>query len=486
MPKRPSPTVRRLGRRRFLGQAGCALLGSQSILSTLLHLRLANNAAAQAIDPLGTDRRTLVCVFLHGGIDSFNFLIPTDSRYAEYAATRSNLALSSGMLHPLHQAGGGDGGTYGLHPSTPELAELFNGFNGDPNARRLAFIANIGTLVRPTTLADYLNGTGELPRALFSHSDQSEQWQTSVPQGQADATGWAGRAADVLHSTVNSGSISMSISIDGNNVFQVGRDEQQFVATPEGGLTFSSIGDWAPANHPINRKNAGLESLMGAHYENLMEQAYANIVRNSAEAQEQFQGVFDAIDPTVINSYLPDGEDWFQAQLRAAARVILAREPLGLRRQTVFVSFGGWDHHDELLDTQAPMLTVLSRGLSGFQRALEALGLSDSVVTFTASDFGRTLRSNGRGTDHAWGGNQLVMGGPVRGGRIYGSFPSLALDGPNDVGQGGRMLPTTAVDELFGDLLYWFGVSAGDYDYVLPNARNFFDPAAGSPLGLFA
>jgi uncharacterized protein (DUF1501 family) len=164
--------------------------------------------------------------------------------------------------------------------------------------------------------------------------------------------------------------------------------------------------------------------------------------------------------------------------------MIALRGQLGLRRQTIFISHGGWDHHGELLDSQAEMLDLLDPALLAFQRALEQLGLQDSVITFSASDFGRTLRSNGNGTDHAWGGNALIMGGPVQGGRIYGSFPDLALESNNDTGYGGRLIPTTSVDQFLAEMLRWFGVPAANMSYVLPNIANFYNVNSSSlPIG---
>ena len=168
----------------------------------------------------------------------------------------------------------------------------------------------------------------------------------------------------------------------------------------------------------------------------------------------------------------------------ALVRAIGIRPALGLTRQTLFVNFGGWDHHGELLDTQAGMFADLSPALEAFQLALDQLGLQDSVITFTSSDFGRTLRSNGRGTDHAWGANQLVMGGPVQGGQVCGTFPNLALDSNDDVGYGGRLLPTTSVDQFFAEMLRWFGVSGSNLSTVLPNIGNFYSPTSSSlPIG---
>lgn len=466
-------------RRRFLGEASCAAISSVSMANMMLNLRLATGAAAQNAP---TDRKTLVCIFLNGGMDSFNVLVPRDdTRYANYATSRGNLALNKASLRTLNQISSGDGNLYGLHPSCGGLQGLFNGLGGDTSKRRMAMISNIGTLIQPTTKAQYAAGNVPLPRALFSHSDQIDQWQTSVPQGMSQASGWFGRAADILHSTANSGGTAMNISLSGNNLIQVGNNTQQFVITDSGALSLTQPTDTNPAN-PGAWKNSGHRSLLAQHYSNLMQESYSQLTKTSMDLQENFQTIFHAYDDSAISPLFPD--NYFAGQMLAVAKTIAIRQSLGLRRQTIFLTFGGWDHHGELLNTEAGMLAVLDGGLTAFQKALEALGLQNDVITFTASDFGRTLRSNGRGTDHAWGSNNFVMGGPVNGGKIYGTFPDVTLDSNDDVGYGGRMLPTTSVDQFFGELLRWFGVSTADLSYVLPNIGNFYNVNSGTlPIG---
>lgn len=468
----------KLNRRKLLGQASCSAISGVSILNTLVNLRLASQAAAQS-NP--TDRKTLVCLFLHGGNDSFNMIVPRDAaRHAVYSTSRGHLALPMATLKSLNQSGG-DGQLYGLNPSMGGIQELFNGLGGDTNKRRSAFVANVGTLIQPTTKAQYLAESVPLPRSLFSHVDQIDQWQTSVPQGMTQLSGWGGRAADLLHSSHNSGQTAMSISFAGNNLFQVGNQTQQFVITSSGALTFSAPNTSTPLN-PLKIKNDAHKSLIEQNYGNLMKQAYSKLTKSSVELQEYFQTLFNTFNEGLISTVFPSSS--LATQMRAIAKTIYLRPQLGLRRQTIFVSAGGWDHHGELLNTQAGMLAMVDAALTAFQKALEELGLADDVITFTCSDFGRTLRSNGRGTDHAWGGNALIMGGPVKGGAIYGTFPDLALDSSADVGYGGRILPTTSVDQLFCELLRWFGVSSSNMPAALPNLTNFYNPSSPTlPLG---
>ncbi|BCX46221.1 DUF1501domain-containing protein [Haloferula helveola] len=467
-------------RRQFLGEASCAAIGSVSVLSTLLNLKLANQAAASDLTP-GEDCKTIVCILLAGGCDTFNLLVRRDAAgHAEYAGSRTNLALASEDLIPLNQAGAGDGNLYGVHPGCQGLADMFNGsgaFAG--SGRRLSFVANIGTLVQPTTLADYLGGTVSLPKSLFSHIDQITQWQTSVPQGLGELTGWAGRMADVLHSTYNTGATSMSISLAGNNVFQIGNEVAQFSITDSGALL--PTGDTAGLGSTTARKNLAVDGLLTESYNNLMQDAFAKHVKHSHEAQAAFNAVYQSIDDSAIAPLFPNSK--IAKQLLAAAKTIKARDALGLRRSTIFIQRGNWDHHGELLVTQAAMLDELAAAISAYQQALEILGVADDVISYTASDFGRTLRSNGRGTDHAWGGNQMVWGGPVDGGKVFGTFPSLALDGPDDVGLGGRLLPSTSIDKFFEEIAAWFGVSSTDMPLILPNIGSF---SGEPPVGFIA
>ena len=486
-------------RRQFLGETSCAAIGSTSVLSTLLNITMANHAAAQG--GLGTQRKALVCLFLSGGCDTFNLLIPRDQPggYDDYAASRSGLAIPRDQLLPLNFTDG-QGRSYGLHPSCVRLAEMFNGMQGDVNKKRVAFMANVGTLIEPIPDKQaYLSGSVATPKALFSHRDQIEQWQTSVPQGMQILSGWGGRAADVIHSAMNTEQTAgyympMNFSLSGNSAFQIGRSEGQFVITSGGALSFTGMNE----NSAVHMaKDQGLRATVASpleeHYQNLFQRTHARITANSMERGNDFQGHFDApgllngqnIDTVLAAAGFPN--HWLSDQFRAAVKTIAIREKLKLARQTVFIEYGGWDHHTELLVNQRNMLKTLDGVLYAFQKSLEALGLADDVVTFTCSDFGRTLRSNGQGTDHAWSGNQLVMGGPVTGGVIRGNYPSLVIDGNDDIGRGGRIFPRLSADEYFCEMLRWFGVTAGDMDMVLPNIRNFYDPASASgPVGFIS
>lgn len=486
-------------RRQFLGETSCAAIGSTPILSTLLNLTMANHAAAQG--GMEGQRKALVCLFLSGGCDTFNVLIPRDQPggYDEYAASRSALAIPRNQLLPLNFTDS-LGRSYGLHPACTRLAEMFNGMGGDTAKKRVSLLANIGTLIEPIASKQaYLNGSVAIPKALFSHRDQIEQWQTSVPQGMSVLSGWGGRAADVIHSTLNTEQtggyyMPMNFSLSGNAAFQIGQSEGQFVITSGGALSFTGTNRTSPVNQAKDQVlRSTVASPIEDHYQNLFQRTHGRITSNSIERGSDFQTRFDnpgLVNGLNINTVMSTAgfpNHWLSDQFKAALKTIAIRESLKLRRQTIFIEFGGWDHHTELLTNQRNMLLTLDAVLYAFQKSLETLNLAQDVVTFTCSDFGRTLRSNGQGTDHAWGGNQLVMGVPVAGGQIRGAFPSLVIDGADDIGRGGRIFPQLSADEYFCELLRWFGVTAGDMDTVLPNIRSFYDPAsAANPVGFLA
>ncbi|MEM9556034.1 MAG: DUF1501 domain-containing protein [Acidobacteriota bacterium] len=470
-----------VSRRRFLGQASCTAVGATSLFSTLLGLRSANALAAappsfssaRVIEPVtglpGDDYKALVCLFLAGGNDSFNMLVPRGAaEYAEYAAIRADLALPQSSLLPLVPATR-DGREYGLHPGMPEVKQLFDG--GD-----LAFVANVGSLVEPTTKADIVSGSARLPLGLYSHADQIMHWQTSIPD-QRTSLGWSGRMADLLRAANSDDTVSMNISLSGSNVFQAGTQVVPYAIRPSG---TGSVGiEGYGGVDPFNQlRTTAINSLLDQQYQNLFIDTFATSARRAIDAHQLFSGAVGAVPP--LTTVFSPNE--VSQSFRMVARTIAARQALGVRRQTFFILFGGWDHHDEVLNAQAAMLPVVSKALSEFHAALVELGLLNDVVTFTASDFGRTLTSNGQGSDHAWGGHQLVMGGPVAGGDLYGTYPQLYADNDLDTGRG-RLIPTTSCDEYFAELALWLGVAPSDLGTVLPNVGRFYTPGAGAPIG---
>ncbi|RMG61199.1 MAG: DUF1501 domain-containing protein [Bacteroidetes bacterium] len=457
-----------ISRRHFLGTASCAALGTTTFFNTLLNLGMTNALAA----PRGfrnNDYRALVCILLAGGNDSYNMLVPTNTAsYNAYAASRSNLALLQGDLLPLNYTDG-QGQTFGLHPAMPEVQTLFN-------SGKLALIANAGTLVQPTTKAQAQNETVPLPKGLLSHADQAQQWQTSLPDSR-DAQGWGGRMADILSSLNTNQDISMSISLGGTNVFQTGQQSTEF-AIQNSGTGSVGIHVYESQTWYDQLIRGGVDSLLNQQYQDIFKQTYRDKVRDAQDTHEVFSGALAAVPPFATSfSNNPLSRD-----LHMVARTIAAQNALGMSRQTFFVQFGGWDHHDEVLDNQMAMLAVVSAALSEFQAAMEEIAMDDCVTTFTVSDFARTLTSNGNGSDHAWGGNALVMGADVNGGVIYGEYPDLALGSGLELGNG-IILPTTATDLYFAELAMWMGVSHADLPYLLPNLGNFYTIGGPPPLG---
>ncbi len=482
-------------RRQFLGEASCASIGCISTLSSILNLKLTNQAAAANISP-GDDSKTIVCILLAGGCDTYNLLVRRDTDgYNTYRNARTGVALGSGANNTSFAGTGGvdalvrlnraretDSNRYGLHPSCTELADMFNG-TGEFSSfgRRLSFVSNIGTLVEPITLAQFQdpNNPIPVPQALFSHRDQVNHWQTSIPQGIPELTGWAGRMADLLHTNFNTLDTSMSISLAGNNIFQIGNETTQLAITETGALL--PTGGTTPPLSNLNstgtrgRKNIAVDGLLAASYNNVIQDAFSTHMEDSHAAQIAFQDVYEDVDISAIPAEIVNNlnRSGIGRDLLAAARTIKARQELGLRRNTIFIERGGWDHHGELLETHSNLLSELSEAIANYQLALEHLGVAEEVISYTASDFGRTLRSNGRGTDHAWGGNQMIWGAPIDAGKVLGTFPDLTLDGDDDIGLGGRILPTTSTDKFFSEMATWFGVSDTDLPMVLPNIGNF-------------
>ena len=480
-----SAAVPDLSRRHFIGSTCCAAVGTTGLLSALSSLRLMGAAASPANGPqlparagaLPSDYKALVCLFLQGGNDANNLIIPTGSGYAAYAAARSNLALPQTGLLPLAPRTS-DGRTWGLHAAVPELHSLFG-------SGRAALLANVGTLVYPTTKDQYAKATVPLPPQLFSHSDQQVQWQHSVPD-KPTPTGWGGRIADLLNAFNANNEISMSISVAGKNTFQVGSTVSQYAINTSGAVTLT--GGASSKTSADGVRFAAQKDLFGAAQSALLGAAFAGVSKDAITSAELLNTVL-AASPT-INTPFPlqaDGRNFTSAggQLRMVARLIGAGPTLGLKRQIFFVQLGGWDTHASQVDnatptsgTHAALFSQISEAVSAFYDATIELGAEKQVTLFTASDFGRTYRSNGDGSDHGWGSHHFVVGGAVKGGDLYGRMPTLTVGGPDDTTQG-RWIPTTSVDEYAATLATWFGVSATDLPIVLPNIGRFAKPNLG-------
>lgn len=463
---------KKYSRRAFLGTASCAAIGSTTFFSTLFNLQSMSAASLSNARYFtgggGEDYRALVCIMLGGGNDSYNMLVPTNtSDYNDYKNIRSNLALAKNTLLSL-SPNTFNQKTLGIHPSMPEIKTLFD-------QGKLAFVNNVGTIVEPTSKTSYNSGS-KLPFGLFSHIDQDQQWQTSVPQT-ASSTGWAGRLADMVQSANTNQNISMNISLSGKNVFQLGQQASEYSILPTGNGSVGMNGFNGTTTFDQIRTGA-VKSLMEKQYQDIFKDTYAGIVNASQNTHELFSA---AIGNSTLSTAFSASD--LSQRLKMVARTIKVRQALGVKRQTFFVRFDGWDHHDEVLNNQSQMLAILSKAMSEFQTALAELNVEDCVTTFTASDFARTLTSNGNGTDHAWGGNVMVMGSKVKGKDIYGNYPTLRLNTDIEVG-GGVMIPQISTDEYFAELALWYGVSKGDLTTLFPNIGNFYNTmSSAAPLG---
>jgi uncharacterized protein (DUF1501 family) len=435
-----------LPRRRFLR----TLFGTAAAYTTPFLLDLDRMAAYAA----GEDYRALVCVFLFGGNDSHNLIIPADqTNYLNYAANRTSIAIALSSLYQVAPANL-PGQTFGFHPSTFEMANLFI-------QNKLAVVANVGNLVRPLTKAEYQAGVLARPPQLFSHSDQQQQWQTGNPTAPLN-TGWGGRIADLTYTQNTNNTVSTSISIAGSNFLQRGS-----YVIPQ---SISTNGTKAVASYTPGQTTPAalaIQNMLLQPRRDLFEDYYMDTMSRSVDLNQ----IMATALPTLATVFPNTG---IANQLKMVARIIGARATLGMKRQIFFCSLGGFDTHGGQIATQATLFQQLSQGLSAFYTATGELGIADKVTSFTASDFGRTYTSNGGGTDHGWGSHHLVMGGAVNGGRIFGTFPPpvLGASNPWDVGQG-RLLPSTSIDQFGATLASWFGVSDTDLDTVFPNLHNF-------------
>lgn len=402
--------------------------------------------------------QSLVCVFLLGGADSFNFVVPGGNAYNDYASTRGSLAVASQDLLSANDA---EQGAFGFNNRLPGLHSLYAD-------NRLAVISNVGNLIRPTTKADF-NASTSLPQSLFAHDAQQKLWQTGSGN-LADAFGWGGSIAQGISACNTSSQAASSISVAGSNIWLNNIQENYVSLNPNAniermqGLSASSS------------TQATLEALLSASKTEQGSPFKQQVAHAISRANDTANNLSEAVADHPVADFSPSGR--LEQQLHLVARLISAREQLNMGKQVFFVGLGGWDTHSNQNERMVPLLTELNSALSNFQASIDNMNKANSVTTFTASDFGRTLTSNGDGTDHGWGGHSFVMGGAVKGGKIYGEFPNFASqNNPDDAGDNdnfaGRIIPKTSVTQFGATLANWMGLTAAEQQLILPNLTNF-------------
>jgi len=445
-----------LARRAFM-QRGAALGMAGAAAPLALNLSLIGEAAAAGSTG---DYKALVCVFLYGGNDYGNTLPPVDDvHHAQYASIRGTVATSKAALLDTALSPTvalPDGLRYALAPELSPLLPLWN-------AGALAVQLNVGPLIQPTTQAQYNARSVPLPPKLFSHNDQQSIWQSDLPEGAS--SGWGGRIGDLLLSG-NGNAAFTCTSVTGNAVYLSGAQAIPYQIGTSGAVAINGA---SRALYGSATAQAALRSLVTATRSHPFENEYNRIVQRSIAAEGQITAAL-AGAPALTTTF--DSTNALATQLKMVARLIGARAALGTTRQVFLVSLGGFDLHDNLVDNHPGLLAKVGGALKSFHDATVELGVAQQVTAFTASDFGRTLSINGDGSDHGWGSHHFVVGGAVKGQRFYGTAPAVAVNGPDDVGQG-RLLPTTSVDQFAATLATWMGVSATDLPLVVPNIGNF-------------
>ena len=505
-------------RRAFLRQATCAAVGTAALSSALRDMRFLNSAVAQSN---ATGYKALICVFLNGGNDSNNLIIPVDpAEWANYATVRTPvLAIPNANGGPataqaLTSMNGQPGfpaadRPYGFHPAMIELAKMFNQTNNPAvNAGKVATMLNVGTLSYPLTKAQAKANPPVVPKPpqLFSHSDQQIQWQTSIPD-KPPISGWGGRIADLLTTPMDvnlGGQISMAVTLAGSNKFEVGdlNAAAQYSVTTSGAVALTSgiTGARLTTLQSIMNTDKALPDLQIGAYGKVLDHAVAESGLVSTALAVNASAPWLSYFPTNVTT--PNGGATFNSslmsQMKMVARLIDAGKRnyipgggpgtgFGMKRQIFFVQVGGYDTHTSqtnnagatttddakvVIGSQANLLAELSQSLNALMKAMTDLGMANEVTAFTVSDFARTFRSNGLGSDHAWGGHQIVVGGAVKGGATYGKFPALVINGADDYG-GGAWVPTMAVDQYAAELASWFGVDNANLSTIFPNLGRF-------------
>lgn len=448
-----------ISRRNFIKKLGLGI-GSTSILAMQGKLQLINSAIAADSDYNSIDDyKSLVCIFLYGGNDSFNMMVPYEQNaYQEYSSSRRGMALSKESLLPLK------GGKFAFHSSLPGLKSLYD-------TDKLGVVANVGALIEPVTKSAYLNETARLPSDLFSHSHQQEFWETgATAKSSIHPPGWGGRMMDLLINANNDPTEAALFSLAGNSIWQRGLKPLDFVLDPYNGV--NQLEAFKPKDWPLwnNGRVQAWEKIKQMQNPSFLNQHLRDtIISKEARISKLLSSISQAQE--IVTPFPNDGE--LSLQLKMVAKMISIREMLGMKRQIFLVGISGWDTHSNQLGEHATQLAQLNGALASFYQSTVDLGVADTVTAFTASEFGRTYSTNGDGTDHAWAGHNLVVGGAVKGGQIHGEMTDFSIGGPDDTDDTGRFIPKYGVDQYGATLARWMGMTDSDMNEIFPNLKNF-------------
>jgi uncharacterized protein (DUF1501 family) len=493
----------------MLKLGACGAMTNATMLSTLLHLKLAQSVMADGpIVPPSGGYKALVCLFFQGAIDSFNILTPfgttqNDPHYVDYVGTRSGAALrrtqawdgawtgtNYGYLHPIidSAAAGGTGRTFGIHPRFSFLKQMYD-------AGHATFVANVGSLIEPVANNSEFSSK-RLPIGLYSHSDQQRHWQSAVPTSRDQLRGWAGKMSDLLtdsSNAANATNVYSTISVSGQSQLLSGSRILPYSISSEGAVAMDG---WPTASNAVERVFTAMQNdLPSQTYADLLERTVVNERLRARDAAAAFQSAFETTSLPGSPSYQFPNNAMGQSFSAIAKSIKLAQSPLAplnQQRQTFLLRYGSWDHHANLLTSLDTMVPVVDQSLKAFYDFLIAENLLDKVTVFTISDFGRTWTYNGLGTDHAWGGNMFVMGGAVNGAannnRIWGTYPNIVRNdnGPTGLDRGrGVIIPQLSTDAYHAELCRWFGVPNNQHlETILPNIRNFYSSSStANPIG---
>jgi uncharacterized protein (DUF1501 family) len=445
-------------KRSFLKMLG-ALSAAGTGIATPLGMNLMSMASSSVLAAGGQeDYKAIVCLFMFGGNDSHNMVVPYDlSAYTNYYNMRSSIAIARDKLLAFNADNVTDGRQFSFHPAMIEIKQMFDAGN-------VAVLSNVGTLVEPSTKAQILANTAQLPPKLYSHNDQQCVWQAGAPEG--SSSGYGGRMADIIKAQ-NSNALFTTISPFGANSFLAGKLTSQYVVSVNGAIPIAMANSSTLFGSSVGISVAN--DLLTANHAHMMEQDLSNVNKSSINGINILASALPKAPELPIPA---DAMSNLSMQMRAIAQIIASRQALGVKREVFFVGIGGFDSHDDQIVNQNKNLSIISKSMAYFYNATAALGLDKNITTFTASDFGRTLASNGDGSDHGWGAHHLMMGGAVRGRNIFGKWPVLAMNGPDDMGSG-RLIPSTAVEQYLATLATWIGIPDSGLVDIFPNLKNF-------------